>query len=73
MTKKLKKVYMPKWVMWFVLLMIVPILLIVEYQTLFGGEKNVLIGVGVGIMLVAIVAMVILMGYRKLPYFLIED
>lgn len=73
MKKKLKRVYMPKWVMWFVLLMIVPMLLIVEYQTLFGGEKDVLTGAGVGIMLVAIVVMVILMGYRKLPYFLIED
>lgn len=73
MKKKLKKVYMPKWVMLFVLVMIVPMFLIVEYQAFFGSERDTLMGVGVGIMLVAIVVMVVLMGYRKLPYFLIED
>lgn len=71
--RKLKKVYMPKWVMWFVIVMMVPMFALIEYEAFFGKETNPAVGIAVGFMLLMVIVMMLLMGYRKLPYFLIEE
>jgi ribose/xylose/arabinose/galactoside ABC-type transport system permease subunit len=73
MAKKFKKVYMPKWVMWFVVVMMVPMFALIEYEAFFGKDPYPSMGIAVGFMLLMVIAMMFLMGYRKLPYFLIES
>ena len=71
-SKRLKKVYMPKWVMWFVIVMMIPLFALIEYEAFFGKDMNPSMGIAVGFTLLMIIVMMVLMGYRKLPYFLIE-
>ena len=70
--KKLKKVYMPKWVAWFILIMILPMLVLIEYEAFFGREPFPLMGIVTGFMLFLVILMLFLISYRKLPYLLIE-
>ena len=70
--KKLKKVYMPKWIAWFILLMMLPMLVLIEYEAFFGVEPYPAMGIVTGFMLILVVVMMFLISYRKLPYFLIE-
>jgi hypothetical protein len=70
--KKLKKVYMPKWMAWFILLMMLPMLVLIEYEAFFGSEPYPAMGIATGFMLILVIIMMFLVSYRKLPYFYIE-
>jgi hypothetical protein len=70
--KKLKKVYMPKWIAWFILLMMLPMLALIEYEAFFGSEPFPAMGIATGFMLILVIIMMFLVSYRKLPYFYIE-
>jgi hypothetical protein len=70
--KKIKKVYMPKWIAWFILIMMLPMLILVEYEAFFGKEPYPTMGIVTGFMLILVVVMMFLISYRKLPYFYIE-
>jgi hypothetical protein len=70
--KKMKKVYMPKWIAWFILIMMLPMLAVIEYEAFFGVEPYPTMGIVTGFMLVLVIIMMFLISYRKLPYFYIE-
>lgn len=70
---KLKKVYFPKWMAWFMLLILIPILTLIEYEAFFGKEPYPLMGAVTGFMFIAVIIMMFLVGYRKLPYLFIEE
>ena len=69
---KLKKVYMPKWMAWFMLIILLPMLVFIEYMAFFSDEPSTVMGIVMLFMFGGIIVMMFLMGYRKLPYFLIE-
>jgi hypothetical protein len=70
--KRLKRIFFPKWVAWFVLLVIVPVFLVLEYEAFYGKEQYPLMGAVFGFILVLTVAMAFLVSYGKVPYMLIE-
>lgn len=75
--KKLRKVYLPRWLSWFGLVFLVPMWLWITYQTFLAppGRGSGLDLVGwcvVTIVMAAIAVMLYLMGSRKLPAYLIE-
>lgn len=69
---RLRQVYLPRWMPWFMLLVLLPVLAVVEYEAFLGSEPNTVTGLLIGFMLAAIIAMLFLVGYRKLPYLYIE-
>ncbi len=69
---KLKRIFLPKWVAWFILLVILPIFLVLEYEAFYGIEQYPTMGAVFGFISVLIVAMAFLVSYKKLPYLLIE-
>ena len=74
---KVRKVYLPKWVAWFSLLFVVPIWAFITYQAFYTEKGRAELGL-VGWLLLtlvfaAVAVMVFLMGYRKLPAYLIEE
>ncbi len=70
---KLKKVYMPKWVAWFMLVILLPMLFFTEYMAFFSDEPNPAVGIMMFFIFGGIILMMFLVGYRKLPYLLIES
>ncbi|NIM47309.1 MAG: hypothetical protein GTN40_04090 [Candidatus Aenigmarchaeota archaeon] len=70
---KLKRIFLPKWIAWFMLIIFIPILILMEYEAFFGSNQFPLMGIVIGFMLIAIILMMFLMSYRKLPYLLIEE
>ena len=72
----LRKVYLPKWMTWFALAMIVPIWAWITYQALVVGPAEGGVGLGGWVMTTVILAAVsvvmVLMGQRKLPAYLLE-
>ena len=72
--KRTRKVYMPLWIAWLMLLFVVPGWGYLTYRTFFAGEERELSGwVMLTIMSVVISAVMLLMGYRKLPTHVIEE
>jgi hypothetical protein len=69
---KLRKVYYPKWFAWFMLVILIPILFVVEYEAFFGKDAFPLMGAVVGFMFAAIILMMFLVSYRKVPLMYIE-
>jgi len=69
---KLKKVYMPKWVAWFMLIIFIPLLVFMEYEAFFGKEPFPAMGILMLFIFGGIIVMMFLVSYRKLPYLLIE-
>jgi hypothetical protein len=70
--KKLKKVFLPKWTAWFVLLIILPILVVLQYEAYYGSEPYPLMGAVSGFMLVLVIIVTFLLSYGQIPYLLIE-
>ena len=72
----LHKVYLPKWMTWFTLAMIVPIWAWITYQALIVGPDDGGVGAGAWVVTTVILAVVsvvmVLMGQRKLPAYLLE-
>jgi hypothetical protein len=70
--RKLKKIFLPKWTAWFVLLIIIPIFLVLQYHAFFGEQRYALMGAVSGFILVLVVIVVFLMSYGQIPYLLVE-
>lgn len=74
---KVRKVYLPRRVAWFSQLFILPIWLFITYQVFFTAKGRADLGI-VGWMMLTVVlgaasVMLLLMGYRKLPAYIIEE
>ena len=70
---KLKKVYMPKWVAWFMLIILLPMLVFTEYMAFFSEDPFPAMGVMMFVVFGGIIVMIFLVAYKKLPYLLIES
>ncbi len=74
---KVRKVYLPRWVAWFGQLFAVPIWLFITYQVFFTAKGRAEVGLTGWILLTVVLGalsvMLFLMGYRKLPAYLIEE
>jgi len=70
--RKLKRVFLPKWFGWFILLILVPIIIVIEYEAFFGSDARPILGAVFGFIFTLIIAMVFLVSYGRLPYALIE-
>ena len=69
---KIEKVYFPRWMAWFFIVIFIPLLIILEYEAFYGGNTNPLMGALFGFIFVLIIAMMFLVSYRKIPYMIIE-
>ena len=73
---KFRKVYLPKWMTWFALAMIVPMWGWITYQSLFVGSGASGAGlagwVAASVVLITFAVVMVLMGMRKLPAYLLE-
>lgn len=73
---ELRKVYLPKWMTWFTLGMIVPMWAWITYQALVLGPEEGGVGLGGWVVTTVILAVfsvvLVLMGQRKLPAYLLE-
>lgn len=70
---KIRKIFFPKWVAWFMLIIFIPILFVMEYEAFFGEKPYPTMGFVFGFMFIAIIVMMFLVSYRKLPYLWIEE
>jgi hypothetical protein len=69
---KTEKVYFPKWTAWFLIAILVPILVFLEYEAFYGNSPYPIFGAVFGFVFFLIIAMVFLVSYRKIPYMVIE-
>lgn len=70
--KNLKKVFLPKWIAWIILLMLLPILAVLQYDAYFGEEPYPLMGAVSAFILVLVMIVAFLVSYGNVPYLLIE-
>ena len=70
---KIRKAYMPKWIAIFIAILMLPMTIWIEYELFFGKDPNYMIGIFTGFMMIGVIAMMLLMAYKKLPYMLIEE
>ena len=68
----IEKVYFPKWIAWFFILIFISILLLLEYEAFYGSKQQPATGAVFGFILILIIAMMFLVSYRKMPYMIIE-
>lgn len=74
---RIRNVYVPRWVAWFMLVVVGLTWLWTTYRVFWmeGGRED--LGVGgwtiMSLMMLAIVILMFLMGYRKLPAYHIEE
>lgn len=78
MAKKIRKVYLPKWISWFTLAMIAPIWGWLTYMALYPppGKEDELGFAGwlvLTIVLLGSVVMVFLMSHKRLPAYIVEE
>jgi len=75
--KRIRKVFLPLWLAWFSQLFIVPMWAFTTYQVLFTGKGRTDLGLAgwvvITFVMAAISAMLFLMGYRRLPAYIIEE
>ena len=64
---------MPKWIAWFTIILIAPIIVWIEYEAFFGKDPNPAAGIVTGFIMLGTMVMMLLLGYRKLPYMIIEE
>jgi uncharacterized membrane protein len=69
---KIEKVYFPRWVAWFFIAILIPILVLLEYEAFYGGNTNPLMGAIFGFIFMLMIVMMFLVSYRKIPYMIIE-
>lgn len=74
---RIRKVYLPLWLAWFSQLFVLPMWGLVTYQAFFTTKGRGELGwpgwAVITLVMVAISAMLFLMGYRKLPAYIIEE
>ena len=68
----IEKIYFPRWTAWFFMMIMIPILIVLEYEAFYGGDANPLMGALFGFIFIFIIVMMILVSYRKIPYMIIE-
>jgi hypothetical protein len=68
----IEKVYLPRWMVWFFIVIFVPILIVLEYEAFYGGNTNPLMGALFGFIFIMIIVMMVMVGYRRIPYMIIE-
>lgn len=75
--KRMKKVYLPLWLAWFSQLFVLPMWGLVTYQALFSEKGRSDLGIVgwlvITLVMAAVSLMLLLMGYRKLPAYIIEE
>ena len=75
--ERIRKVYLPLWLAWFSKLFILPIWCFASYQAFFTEKGRAESGMAGWIMMTFVMAavsvMLLLMGYRKLPAYIIEE
>ena len=69
---KIEKVYFPKWITWFFILLFIPLLIVLEYEAFYGREPYPLMGALFGFIFILLIAMMFLVSYRRIPYMIIE-
>jgi len=69
---KIEKVYFPKWIAWFFITLIIPLLIILEYEAFYGKEPYPMMGAVLGFVFILIISMMFLVSYKKIPYMIIE-
>jgi hypothetical protein len=74
---RIRKVYLPLWLAWFSQLFVLPMWGLVTYQIFFTEKGRSDLGVtgwlAITLVMAAISVMLFLMGYRKLPAYIIEE
>jgi hypothetical protein len=74
---RIRKVYLPLWVAWFSQLFILPIWGFAGYQVFFTEKGRAEMGLAglamITFVMAAVSVMLFLMGYRKLPAYIIEE
>ena len=68
----IEKVYFPRWVAWMIIVILLPLLVVLEYETFFGARSYPLIGAVLGFIFVLLIVASFLVSYRRIPYMLIE-
>lgn len=72
-----RKVYLPLWIAWFSQLFILPAWCFATYHVFFTEKGRADLGIAGWIMMTFVMAavsvMLFLMGYRKLPAYIIEE
>ena len=69
-----KKVFMPRWMMWFGTTLVVLMWILVTYLTFFGEDSPGLVVYGIiSAFMVGIAVMMVQMGRRRLPMYIIEE
>lgn len=75
--KRTKKVYLPLWLAWFSQVFVFPMWGFLTYQVFFtekGQRDPGVVGwVVLSVVFVAMSVMLLLMGYRKLPAYIVEE
>jgi hypothetical protein len=69
---KIEKIYFPKWTAWFLVAILIPLFIIMEYEAFYGNKPYPIMGALFGFIIVMIVSMMFLVSYRKIPYMIIE-
>ncbi|MFH1228974.1 MAG: hypothetical protein V1678_00940 [Candidatus Aenigmatarchaeota archaeon] len=69
---KTENVYFPRWTAWFLIIIILPILMLLEYEAFYGNMPYPVFGAVFGLILIIVLAMIFLVSYRKIPYMIIE-
>jgi hypothetical protein len=69
---KIEKIYFPKWTAWFFIAILIPVLVLLEYEAFYGNTPYPTIGALFGFIFILIIAMMFLVSYRKIPYMIIE-
>lgn len=74
---RVRKVYLPLWIAWFSQLFILPIWGFASYQVFYTEKGQAEMGLAgwamVTFVMAAVSVMLFLMGYRKLPAYIIEE
>jgi hypothetical protein len=70
-TKKQQKVYLPKWIAWLTAAIAVPLWLWISYWTFAEPDTNLFEWAVQSTVIIAAVVIVFLMGYGKLPAYII--
>jgi len=68
---KTENVYLPKWTAWFFIAVLIPLLLILEYEAFYGSKPYPIMGALFGFIFMMIIVMMFLVSYRRIPYMVI--
>lgn len=74
---RVRRVFLPRWIPWFMMLFLLPTWIWITYRVFFTPEGRADLGVAGWLIMTAIIlvggVVVFLMGYGKLPAYVIRD